>query len=166
MSAKTYNVLFLCHHNSARSLMAEAVLNREGGGRFRGFSAGSEPSGQVNEEAMALLRKLNYDTSMLHPKSWDEFAKPDAPHMDFVFTVCDEVAGETCPVWPGQPMSAHWGVPDPAAIQEQGAERGLKLAEIFRMLDRRIGIFVNLRLDALSRLSLQSQLDNIGKGNN
>ena len=166
MSAKTYNVLFLCNHNSARSLMAEAVLNREGAGRFRGFSAGSEPSGQVNEEAMALLRKLNYDTSTLHSKSWDQFAKPDAPHMDFVFTVCDEIAGETCPVWPGQPMSAHWGVPDPAAIKEQGAERGLKLAEIFRMLDRRIGIFVNLRLDALSRLSLQSQLDNIGKGNN
>jgi len=163
MSGKTYNVLFLCHANSARSLMAEAVLNREGAGRFKGFSAGVDPSGKVNEEVVALLKKLNFDTADLRSKSWDEFSAADAPHMDFVFTVCDQTAGETCPVWPGQPMTAHWGVPDPALIEEQGAERAIKLAEIFRMLDRRIGIFVNLRLDALSRLSLQGHLDNIGK---
>jgi arsenate reductase len=165
MRGKTYNVLFLCHANSARSLMAEAVLNREGAGRFKGYSAGSHPSGKVNDEAVALLKKLNYDTTDLHSKSWDEFAKPDAPQMDFVFTVCDQTAGESCPVWPGQPMTAHWGVPDPAQIQEQGAARAIKLAEIFRMLDRRVGIFVNLRLDALSRLSLQGHLDEIGKDN-
>jgi protein-tyrosine-phosphatase len=161
MNDRIYNVLFLCNANSARGIMAEAILNREGAGRFQAFSAGSHPSGKLNEDAVALLRKLNYDTASLHSKGWDEFTAPNSPQMDFVFTLCDTAAG---PALPGQPMTAHWGVPDPAKIEEQGAARGLRLAEIFRMLDRRISIFVNLRLEALGRLALQSHLDSIGDG--
>ena len=158
-----YNVLFLCTGNSARSIMAECILNREGAGRLRAFSAGSFPKGELHAETIELLKKLNYDVSQARSKSWDEFARPGAPDMDFVFTVCDSAAGEVCPIWPGHPMTAHWGVPDPAAITEQGAERGLKIAEIFRMLHYRISIFTNLRLDALDHLSLKAHLDEIGR---
>ena len=163
MSEKTYNVLFLCTGNSARSIMAESILNHVGNGKFRAFSAGSHPKGEVHPETLALLSRLNHDTSALRSKSWEEFAQPGAPDMDFVFTVCDNAAGEVCPAWPGQPMTAHWGVPDPAAIADEGAERGLKLADIYRMLNNRLGIFTNLRIEALDRLSLKKHLDDIGK---
>ncbi len=163
MNDKVYNVLFLCTGNSARSIMAECILNRLGGGRFRAHSAGSHPKGHIHPETLRLLTTLNYDTAGLRSKSWDEFAQKGAPVMDFVFTVCDQAAGEMCPAWPGQPMTAHWGVPDPAAIEAHGAERGLELADIYRMLANRIGIFTNLRIEALDKLSLQKNLDAIGK---
>jgi arsenate reductase len=157
------NVLFLCTGNSARSIMAECIINREGLGKFRGYSAGSMPTGEVNPRAINLLRKLNYDVSKLRSKSWDEFAKPDAPKLDFVFTVCDNAAKEVCPVWPGQPMSAHWGLPDPAAMEGTDAEKAFAFDDTYRMLFQRISIFVNLPLDSLSKLSLQEHLDQIGK---
>ncbi len=160
---KPYNVLFLCTGNSARSIMAECILNRVGHGKFKAFSAGSHPKGRLHPETLELLQRLHYDTSGLRSKPWDEFAAPGAPDLDFVFTVCDNAAGEVCPTWPGQPMTAHWGVPDPAALEDKGAERALKLADIYRMLDRRISIFTSLRLEALDRLSLQKRLDDIGK---
>lgn len=163
MTDKIYNVLFLCTGNSARSIMAESILNREGAGRFRAFSAGSFPKGRLHPETVGLLTKLNYDLSEARSKSWDEFARPGAPTMDFVFTVCDSAAGEVCPIWPGHPMTAHWGVADPAAVTEVGAERALRIAEIYRMLHSRIAIFANLRIDALDRLALQKQLAEIGK---
>lgn len=163
MSEKAFNVLFLCTGNSARSIMAECILNRAGGGRFKAFSAGSHPRGSLHPETLELLKRLNYPTAGLRSKPWDEFASPEAPQLDFVFTVCDNAAGEVCPTWPGQPLTAHWGVPDPALMEEVGAERGLKLAEIYRMLFNRISIFTNLRLDALDRLSLQNRLNDIGK---
>jgi arsenate reductase (thioredoxin) len=157
------NVLFLCTGNSARSIMAECILNRLGMGKFRAFSAGSHPTGQVNPLALQLLRKSNYDVSQLRSKSWDEFAGPDAPKLDFVFTVCDDAANEVCPIWPGQPMTAHWGLPDPAKAQGTEAERVLAFADTMRMLTQRIGIFVSLPLDKLGKLALQKQLDAIGK---
>jgi arsenate reductase len=163
MNDKIYTVLFLCTGNSARSIMAEAILNNEVSGRFHAYSAGSHPRGEVHPETLALLTRLNYPTYDLRSKSWDEFAKPGAPEMDFVFTVCDNAAGEVCPVWPGQPMTAHWGVPDPLSIAETGAERGLKLHDIYRMLSNRISVFTNIRLEALDRLSLQKHLDEIGR---
>lgn len=156
------NVFFLCTGNSARSIMAECIINREGLGKFRGYSAGSMPKGEVNPRALSLLRKLNYDVSKLHSKSWDEFAGPHAPKLDFVFTVCDD-AKEVCPVWPGQPMTAHWGLPDPAAAEGTDAEKAFAFDDAYRMLFQRISIFVNLPLDSLSKLSLQEQLDEIGK---
>lgn len=157
------NVLFLCTHNSARSIIAEAVMNRLGMGKFKAFSAGSMPSGKVQPMALALLRQLNYDTSGLRSKGWDEFAKPGAPVLDFVFTVCDNAANETCPVWPGQPMSAHWGLPDPSAVQGNETERALAYADTHRMLYQRIGIFTSLPLASLDNLSLQKRLDDIGR---
>jgi len=163
MSEAIYNVLFLCTGNSARSIMAECILNRQGAGRFRAFSAGSFPKGYLHPETVELLTKLNHDVSQARSKSWDEFAEPGAPSMDFIFTVCDTAAGEVCPIWPGHPMTAHWGVPDPAALTEEGAERALKIADIYRMLNNRIGIFVNLRLDALDHLALKSRLEEIGQ---
>ncbi|CTQ74823.1 arsenate reductase ArsC [Roseibium alexandrii] len=162
MTDKAYNVLFLCTGNSARSIMAEAILNRDGRGRFKAFSAGSTPSGSVRPEALALLGKMNYKTEEVRSKSWDEFAAPDAPVMDFVFTVCDNAAKESCPVWPGQPMSAHWGVPDPVAVEGNETERQLAFAEAFRMLSNRISIFTSLPLTSLDKLSLQKKLDEIG----
>ena len=156
------NVLFLCTGNSARSILAEAILNREGIGQFRGFSAGSHPKGAVHPYALDLLHRLNHDTSLLRSKSWDELATPDAPHMDFVFTVCDQAAAETCPFWPGQPMTAHWGLPDPAAASGTEAERRLAFSETYRMLRNRITIFVNLPLASLDGLGLQDRLDDIG----
>jgi arsenate reductase len=162
-SHQPLNVLFLCTGNSARSIMAECILNREGMGKFHGYSAGSHPTGEVNPLALKLLRKSNYDVSTLRSKSWDEFAEPDAPKLDFVFTVCDDAANEVCPIWPGQPMTAHWGLPDPAKAQGTEAERQLVFADTMRMLTQRISIFVNLPLQSLSKLTLQKQLDAIGK---
>jgi arsenate reductase len=158
-----FNVLFLCTGNSARSIMAECILNRQVMGKFRGYSAGSEPAGQVNPRALSLLQKLNYDTAELRSKSWDEFASPDAPKLDFVFTVCDNAAKELCPVWPGQPMSAHWGLPDPVAVEGTEAEKAFAFDDTYRMLNQRISIFVNLPFDSLSKLSLQKQLEEIGR---
>jgi protein-tyrosine-phosphatase len=161
--ADPYNVLFLCTGNSARSIMAEVILNRAGQGRFRAFSAGSQPKGRVHPYALDLLRKLNFDVSGLRSKSWLEFSTSDAPKLDFVFTVCDNAAAEACPVWPGQPMTAHWGVPDPAAATGKDAEVRVAFADAFRMLSNRINIFVSLPMRSLDALSLQRQLDAIGK---
>jgi arsenate reductase (thioredoxin) len=157
------SVLFLCTHNSARSQIAECVINRLGGGRFKGFSAGSQPSGRVHPFALDLLEQLNYDTSQLRSKSWTEFATPTAPELDFVFTVCDDAANEVCPVWPGQPMSAHWGLPDPSAVEGTESEQRFAFADTHRMLYQRIGILTNLPLASLDTLSLQRRLDEIGR---
>lgn len=161
---KTYNVLFLCTGNSARSIIAEAVLNREGQGRFVGYSAGSQPAGQVNPYALDLLRNQNFPTADLRSKNWDEFAEPGAPQMDFVFTVCDNAANEVCPIWPGQPMSAHWGVPDPAAVEGSEAVIRAAFTETMRFMTNRISVFVNLPLHSLDRLALQKRLNEIGQG--
>jgi arsenate reductase len=161
--SKMLNVLFLCTGNSARSIMAEAILDRAGQGRFRAFSAGSHPKGSVHPCTLDLLRKLGFDVGGLRSKSWAELAGPGAPKLDFVFTVCDDAAAESCPVWPGQPMTAHWGVPDPAAATGNGAEIRIAFADAFRMLNNRISIFVSLPMRSLDRLSLQAQLDSIGK---
>ncbi len=157
------NLLFLCTGNSARSIIAEAIVNREGRGRFRAFSAGSMPKGAVHPQALNLLQSLHYPTESLRSKSWEEFAAPDAPKLDFVFTVCDNAAAEVCPIWPGQPMTAHWGVPDPAAVDGAPAEIGAAFADTYRMLNSRIGLFMNLPLAALDKLSLQRRLDEIGE---
>jgi len=157
-----YNVLFLCTGNSARSIMAEGILNREGTGRFTAYSAGSHPRGKVHPYALSLLQTLNHDTDGLRSKSWDEFAGSDTPKMDFVFTVCDNAAGEICPIWPGQPMTAHWPFPDPAAFEGSEAEHRALFAEVYGMLQRRISVFVNLPLTSLDRLTLQKRLDDIG----
>ncbi len=163
MASPVYNVLFLCTGNSARSIFGEAILNREGGGRFRAFSAGSRPSGTVHPYTLDLLRQLNHPADGLRSKSWDEFAAPDAPALDFVFTVCDDAAQETCPVWPGQPMSAHWGVPDPVKAEGTEAERRLAFADAYRMLRNRIGAFISLPISSLDRMSLKNNLDLIGR---
>jgi arsenate reductase len=160
---RRFNVLFLCTGNSARSIMAEAILNREGRGSFRAFSAGSQPKGHVHPNTLDLLRNLNFDVSGFRSKNWNEFSGPDATPLDFVFTVCDDAAGEACPLWPGQPMTAHWGVPDPAAATGNEAQIRLAFAETFRMISNRISLFVSLPLRSLDRLSLQKQLDSIGK---
>jgi protein-tyrosine-phosphatase len=161
-NSRPFNVLFLCTGNSARSIMAEAILMREGRGQFRAYSAGSDPKGTVNPHTLRLLEKLNYATDFARSKSWDEFASPGAPVMDFVFTVCDTAAAETCPVWPGQPMTAHWGVPDPAAVEGSDAERAVAFADAYRMLNQRISIFVNLPIATLDQLSLQRRLHAVG----
>ncbi|HMM44167.1 MAG TPA: arsenate reductase ArsC [Candidatus Macondimonas sp.] len=163
MSDRPYNVLFLCTGNSARSILAEAILNRLGAGRFSAFSAGSFPKGVVHPLALDILQRENHPTALLRSKSWDEFATVDAPPLDFVFTVCDQAAGEACPVWPGQPMTAHWGLPDPAAASGTPAEQGLAFADTYRRLERRIGAFVNLPLASLDRMALQHRLTDIGK---
>ncbi len=162
MTDRGYNVLFLCTGNSARSILAECLMNREGIGRFKGYSAGSQPKGAVHPMALELLRKENFETANLRSKDWAEFATDDAPVMDFVFTVCGNAANEVCPVWPGQPMSAHWGLPDPAAAEGNEAEQRLAFADTFRMLRQRISIFVNLPIASLDALALQKQLDQIG----
>ena len=161
--AEPFNVLFLCTGNSARSVMAEAILNRVGAGKFRAFSAGSHPKGRIHPETIRLLQGLHYDTSGLRSKSWSEFADPGAPVLNFVFTVCDNAAGETCPVWPGQPMTAHWGIPDPAEATGSAAQVVLAFKEAYRMLERRIGIFVSLPLRSLDQLTLQNKLREIGR---
>lgn len=157
------NVLFLCTGNSARSILAEAILNREGMGRFRAFSAGSNPTGKVHPYALDLLKLNNHPVGDLRSKAWDEFAEDGAPKLDFVFTVCDNAAGEVCPIWPGQPITAHWGVPDPAAAEGTEAEKRLAFADTYRFMTNRISIFVNLPLASLDRLSLQARLDEIGQ---
>lgn len=161
--AKKVNVLFLCTGNSARSIIAESIMNRLGQGKFVGYSAGSQPKGEVHPYTKDLLEKLNHPTDELRSKSWDEFAEAGAPKLDFVFTVCDNAAAEVCPIWPGQPMSAHWGVPDPAEASGSEAERRVAFSEAYRMLNNRISIFVNLPLESLDKLSLQKRLDQIGK---
>jgi protein-tyrosine-phosphatase len=160
---RPYNVLFLCTGNSARSIIAEAILNRLGVGRFHAFSAGSQPKGAINLSTIQLLRSLNHDISLLRSKSWSEFAAPGAPPLDFVFTVCDNAAGETCPVWPGQPMTAHWGVPDPAEATGTEAEIAFAFKDTYRMLHQRIAIFNALPLKSLDRLALQKRLNEIGR---
>lgn len=163
MSDQTYNVLFLCTGNSARSILAEAVLNRVGGGRFKAFSAGSRPKGAVHPYALQLLTSLNHDTTFARSKDWEEFARPGAPVMNFVFTLCDDAANEACPVWPGQPMTAHWGLPDPASVEGTEAEKHLAFADTYRMLNNRISIFTSLPMHSLDKLALQRRLDEIGR---
>lgn len=163
MTDRPYNVLFLCTGNSARSILAEALINQSGQGKFRGFSAGSHPKGQVNRIALQLLKKMSLPTQGLRSKSWDEFAAVGAPPLDFVFTVCDDAAGEMCPYWPGQPMTAHWGVPDPAAVEGSETEKWLAFRDTFRMLDNRIKIFTSLPLASFDRMKLQQRLDAIGR---
>jgi protein-tyrosine-phosphatase len=160
---RVFNVLFLCTGNSARSIMAETILNRSGQGRFRAFSAGSHPKGHVHPYALELLEKLHYDVGHLRSKDWQEFAKPGAPKLDFVFTVCDNAAKESCPVWPGQPMTAHWGIPDPAEATGTEAEVRYAFTDTLRMLTNRINIFISLPMRSLDQLALQKQLDAIGQ---
>ena len=163
MSDEVFNVLFLCTGNSARSILAEAILNRVGARRFKAFSAGSYPKGEVHPYTLQLLKSLNYDTSFARSKSWDEFMAPGAPEMNFVFTVCDDAAMEACPVWPGQPMTALWGVPDPAAVEGTEAEKHLAFADAYRMLNNRISIFVSLPMQTIDKLALQAHLHEIGR---
>jgi arsenate reductase len=163
MTQQAYNVLFLCTGNSARSIMAEAVVNYWGKGRFRGFSAGSFPKPSPHPYALELVKRLGLPTDGLRSKSWDEFALPGAPQMDFVFTVCDQAAQEPCPVWPGHPTTAHWGVPDPAAVEGAELEKREAFRRAFRELENRIKIFVNLRVEALDRLSLKKKVEEIGR---
>jgi len=157
-----YNVLFLCTGNSARSILAEALINQYGPSKFKGFSAGSHPKGQVHPIALELLQRMNFPTEGLRSKSWDEFATPGSPPLDFVFTVCDNAAGEVCPYWPGQPMTAHWGVPDPAAVEGTDTEKWMALRDTFRLLDNRVKLFTSLPLGLLDRIKLQESLDAIG----
>jgi arsenate reductase len=165
MSQRHYNVLFLCTGNSARSIMAEAIMNQKGAPNFAAYSAGSHPSGAVRPEALRQLETAHMPTAGLHSKSWDEFAKPGQPAMDFVFTVCDNAANEVCPVWPGQPMTAHWGIPDPATVK--GTEEHVQKAfrDAFFLLDRRISLFLSLPMATMDRLTLKKELDAIGQRN-
>jgi arsenate reductase len=163
MAQKIYNVLFLCTGNSARSIMAEAILNHSGQGRFRAFSAGSHPAGKVNPLAIDLLDRSHLPVEGLRSKAWDEFAAPGAPALDFVFTVCDNAAGEVCPVWPGQPISAHWGVEDPAAVQGADEQKRRAFTTAFNQLRNRINMFASLPLEKLDGLVIKKKLDEIGK---
>ena len=163
MTSKPLNVLFLCTGNSARSILAESVLNHVGAGRFRAFSAGSHPNGTVNPYAIALLKKNNLPVDGVRSKSWDEFARPDSPVMDFVFTVCDQAAGEVCPFWPGQPMTAHWGVEDPAGVEGDDETKRRAFLAAYTQLRRRIELFTNLPMATLDRMGLKTQLDDIGR---
>jgi protein-tyrosine-phosphatase len=162
MPDRSFNVLFLCTGNSARSIIAEAILNKLGAGKFKAYSAGSQPKGAVNPNTLTLLASLGYDTTQFRSKAWTEFAQPGAPPLDFVFTVCDNAAGEACPVWPGQPMTAHWGVPDPAEAHGSSAEIAIAFKDAYRMLHQRIAIFTALPIASLDRLSLQAKLKDIG----
>jgi arsenate reductase (thioredoxin) len=162
MADRPYNVLFLCTGNSARSIIAEAILNKSGAGNFRAYSAGSQPKAAVNPNTILLLQSLGYDTSGYRSKSWDEFARAGEPTFDFVFTVCDNAAAEACPVWPGQPMTAHWGISDPAEATGSPAEIALAFKDAYRLLNQRIGLFTALPLHSLDRLSLQRKLRDIG----
>ncbi|HEX6549945.1 MAG TPA: arsenate reductase ArsC [Gammaproteobacteria bacterium] len=162
--SKIYNVLFLCTGNSARSIIGEVVMNRLGNGRFHAYSAGSHPNGKVNPFALELLQQNHFSTDGLRSKSWDEFAGPDAPQMDFVFTVCDQAANEACPYWPGRPMTAHWGIPDPAAVEGSDAEMRKAFRDALMVLSRRIELFTALPLDKLDTLAIQKQIKQIGAG--
>jgi protein-tyrosine-phosphatase len=164
MRERIYNVLFLCTGNSARSVLAESILRKEGRPHFRAFSAGSQPKGMINPLAIKVLRSLDYPTDDLRSKSWQEFARPDAPVMDFVFTVCDSAAGESCPVWPGQPMTAHWGIEDPAGAGGTDIEKEAAFVAAFRYLKNRIAAFTSLPLESIDRLSLGTRLRDIGRG--
>jgi len=161
-ASKTYNVLFLCTGNSARSILAEALINRLGEGRFRGFSAGSHPKGAVHPLSLELLKSLGYPAAGYRSKGWEEFVRPGGPELDFVFTVCDDAAGEVCPVWPGSPVTAHWGVPDPAAAEGDDIARKRAFVSAYRMLEKRIGLFTSLRIAELDRLTLKRKVDEIG----
>lgn len=163
MPDKIYNVLFLCTGNSARSILAESIMRKDGRGRFRSFSAGSQPKGQVNPYALKVLASFNYPDDGMRSKSWEEFAAPDAPVMDFVFTVCDSAAGESCPVWPGQPMTAHWGIEDPAAVEGTDLDKEAAFVAAFRYLKNRISIFTSLPLHGIDKLSLGTKLREIGR---
>lgn len=163
MKVETFNVLFLCTGNSARSILAESILNSLGKAKFKAFSAGSRPAGAVNPLALALLEKNRFPTTGLRSKDWNEFSRPDAPHMHFVFTVCDQAAAEPCPVWPGQPMSAHWGVHDPAAVQGSDDDKRRAFLKAYTELHRRISLFINLPFDTLGHLALKERLDEIGR---
>jgi protein-tyrosine-phosphatase len=163
VSHKVYNVLFICTGNSARSILAEAILNELGGGHFRAYSAGSFPKGQVHPLALELLGERKYDVTALRSKSWDEFSRPDAPQMDFIFTVCDNAGGEVCPIWPGHPVTAHWGFPDPAAVEGTLDVRKAAFAKTFREISQRLRIFLNLPFEKLDRMSLQKQLKEMGE---
>ena len=163
MTERVFNVLFLCTGNSARSILAESILNQMGKGRFRAFSAGSHPTGQVSPFALEALKKNRFPVSDLRSKSWEEFAKPGAPALDFVFTVCDKAAGEVCPFWPGQPMTAHWGIEDPAAVEGEDRVKRNAMLKAFHLLNRRISIFLSLPLAKLDGITLQRKLDDIGK---
>jgi protein-tyrosine-phosphatase len=163
MNERPFNVLFLCTGNSARSILAEQLVNHWGRGQFRGFSAGSHPKGKVHPIALELLKHMKLPTAGLRSKTWDEFAEPSAPKLDFVFTVCDNAAGEVCPVWPGQPMTAHWGVDDPAAVEGSETERWLAFRKAFKELESRIKIFTSLPIRSLDRIKLQERLDAIGE---
>ena len=163
MPDRPYNVLFLCTGNSARSILAEAILQREGMGRFNAYSAGSQPKGEIHPYALDLLRQLNHPVKELHSKGWDKFAVPGAPQLDYTFTVCDNAANEVCPIWPGQPMTAHWGLPDPATAEGNEAERRVAFSDTYRMLRNRISTFLNLPLASLDRMSLKQKLGAIGK---
>ena len=163
MSEKVYNVLFLCTGNSARSIIAEAILNHRGKGRFAAYSAGSHPTGQARPEALRQIEAAGMSTIRLRSKSWDEFAAPGAPKLDFVFTVCDNAAREVCPYWPGQPMTAHWGIPDPAAIKGTPEEIARAFRDAFVVLDRRIGLFLSLPLGTLDLLAIKHEVENIGR---
>jgi arsenate reductase len=163
VSDRPYNVLFLCTGNSARSILAEALVNHWGGGRFVGYSAGSAPKGKVHPIALALLEHLNMPTAGMRSKSWHEFEKPEAPKLDFVFTVCDNAAAEACPVWPGQPMTAHWGVADPAAVEGSDTDKWLAFRQAFRELESRIKVFTSLPIKSLDRVKLQERLRDIGR---
>jgi arsenate reductase (thioredoxin) len=164
-SPRTYNVLFLCTGNSARSIIAESLLNTLGKGKFRAFSAGSFPKGEVHPLAVELLKRSNLPTENLRSKSWDEFAAPGAPPLDLIFTVCDSAAGEVCPVWPGKPITAHWGIADPAAADGTDAEKAFAFRKAFRELETRIKLLLSLRLDSLDRMALHARLSEIGKSN-
>jgi arsenate reductase len=163
MTDRIYNVLFLCTGNSARSILAESILAKDGAGRFRAFSAGSQPKGAVNPFALKVLRSFDYPAEGFRSKSWEEFAQPGAPIMDFVFTVCDNAAGEACPVWPGQPMTAHWGIEDPAAVKGSDIEKEKAFVSAFRYLRNRISVFTALPITSLDRMTLSSKLVEIGQ---
>ena len=163
MDQRSYNVLFLCTGNSARSILAESLLNEMGRGRFRAYSAGSHPAGRVNPFALELLGKNHFPAGDLRSKSWDEFAQPEAPHFDFVITVCDNAAGEVCPVWPGQPMTAHWGIPDPAAVEGSDETKRRAFVQAMEQLQRRISMFVNLPFSTLEGMKLEQAVREIGK---
>lgn len=160
---RIFNVLFLCTGNSARSILSEALLNKRAQGQFRAFSAGSHPAGRVNPYALALLQRTGHSTGGLRSKNWDEFAAPDAPELDCVFTVCDNAAGEVCPMWPGQPITAHWGIPDPAAVEGTDEQKRRAFDDAFRILERRISLFLSLPIRSLEQLVLQERLSEIGR---
>jgi len=160
---RRYNILFLCTGNSARSIMAEAILNRKGPPNFAGYSAGSHPKGEIHPAALRQIENAKLPTTGLHSKSWEEFAKPDAPHLDFVFTVCDNAAKEVCPIWPGQPMTAHWGIPDPAAVEGSQEQIARAFLDAFTILDQRINLFLCLPLSSLDKLAIKKEIDQIGQ---